>query len=108
MIRDTLATNSKNIFMGMSGTNTYRWTRRTTTGGNTSTTNSSTGTVPNTWVRLVRSGTTITAFKSTNGTTWTTVGSTTSTTFASTCYIGLPWAAVAPPPSILPNSAMSA
>jgi hypothetical protein len=40
-------------------------------------------------VRLVRSGTTITAFKSTNGTTWTTVGSTTNTTFASTCYIGL-------------------
>ena len=31
----------------------------------------------------------ITAYKSTNGTTWTTVGSTTGTTFASTCYIGL-------------------
>jgi hypothetical protein len=45
--------------------------------------------VPNTWVRLVRKGTTITAYKSTNGTSWTTVGSTTKTTFASTCYIGL-------------------
>ncbi|MFM7182849.1 MAG: tandem-95 repeat protein [Verrucomicrobiales bacterium] len=89
MIRETLATNSKQIFMGMTSSGSYRWTRRTTTGGNTSTTNSSTGTVPNTWVRLVRSGTTITAFKSTNGTTWTTVGSTTNTTFASTCYIGL-------------------
>jgi hypothetical protein len=40
-------------------------------------------------VRLVRSGTTITAYKSTNGTTWTSVGSTTNTTFATTCYIGL-------------------
>jgi Family of unknown function (DUF6288)/PA14 domain/Bacterial Ig domain len=89
MIRDTLAENSKCIYMGMSATGTYRWIRRTTTGGTASTTNSSTGTVPNTWVRLVRSGTTITAYKSTNGTSWTTVGSTTNTTFASTCYIGL-------------------
>ena len=89
MIRDTLASNSKQIFMGMSGSNTYRWVRRTTTGGSNTTTNSSTGTVPNTWVRLVRSGTTITAYKSTNGTTWTSVGSSTNTTFASSCYIGL-------------------
>ena len=89
MIRDTLAPNSKEIFMGMTGTNTYRWDRRTTTGGSTSSTNSSTGTVPNTWLRLVRSGATITAYRSTDGTTWTSVGSTTNTTFASTCYIGL-------------------
>jgi autotransporter-associated beta strand protein len=89
MIRDTLAANSKQIFMGMTNSNAYRWDRRTSTGGATSSSNSSTGTVPNTWVRLVRSGTTITAYKSANGTTWTTVGSTTNTTFASTCYIGL-------------------
>jgi Family of unknown function (DUF6288)/PA14 domain/Bacterial Ig domain len=89
MIRDTLAANSKSIFMGMSDTGTYRWVRRTTTGGNSTTTASSTGTVPNTWVRLVRAGTTITAYKSTNGTSWTSVGSTKNTTFASTCYIGL-------------------
>jgi hypothetical protein len=89
MIRDSLATNSKQIFMGMTGSGSYRWVRRAATGGSTSSTNSSSGTVPNTWVRLVRSGTTITAYKSTNGTTWTTVGSTTNTTFASTCYIGL-------------------
>jgi hypothetical protein len=89
MIRDTLATNSKSIFMGMTGSNAYRWVRRTTTGGSTSSSNSSTGTVPNTWVRLVRSGTTITAYKSTNGTSWTKVGDTKNTTFASTCYIGL-------------------
>jgi hypothetical protein len=89
MIRDTLAPNSKEIFMGMTGSGSYRWVRRTATGGSTSSTNSNSGTVPNTWVRLVRSGTTITAYKSTNGTSWTTVGSTTNTTFGSTCYIGL-------------------
>ncbi|MES2980862.1 MAG: DUF6288 domain-containing protein [Verrucomicrobiota bacterium] len=89
MIRDTLAPNSKEIFMGMTNSNAYRWVRRTTTGASTTSSNSSTGTVPNTWVRLVRSGTTITAYKSTNGTTWTSVGSSTNTTFASTCYIGI-------------------
>ncbi len=89
MIRDSLAPNSKEIFMGMTNSNAYRWVRRTATGGNTSSSNSNNGTVPNTWVRLVRSGTTITAYKSTNGTSWTTVGSTTNTTFSATCYIGL-------------------
>jgi hypothetical protein len=89
VIRDSLGANSKQIFMGMSGTNAFRWMRRTVTGGSTTSSNSSTGTVPNTWVRLVRSGTTITAFKSSNGSSWTNVGSTTNTTFASTCYIGL-------------------
>jgi autotransporter-associated beta strand protein len=88
MIRDTLATNSKQIFMGMTSTGNYRWVRRSTTGGSNSTTNSSTGTVPNTWVRLVRVGSTITAYKSTNGSSWTSVGSTT-VTMATNCYIGL-------------------
>ena len=89
MIRDSLAANSKQIFMGMTGSGAYRWARRNATGGSTSSTNSNSGTVPNTWVRLVRSGRTITAYKSVNGSSWTTVGSTTNTTFAATCYIGL-------------------
>ena len=74
--------------MGMPSTGNYRWVRRTTTGCSNTTSNSSTGTVSNTWVRLVRSGTTITAYKGTNGTTWTSVGSTT-VTMAANCYIGL-------------------
>jgi autotransporter-associated beta strand protein len=89
MIRDSLAPNSKQILMGMSGANTYVWDQRTDTAGTTTSTASGTGTVPNTWLRLVRSGTTITAFTSADGSTWNTVGSTTDTTFASTCYIGL-------------------
>lgn len=89
MIRESLAANSREIFMGMSGSNAYQWTTRTSTGGSTTTKSSSTGTVPNTWVRLVRSGTTITAFKSTNGTSWTSVGSTSKTSFGTNCYIGI-------------------
>jgi hypothetical protein len=88
MIRDTLATNSRHVFMGLTGSNAYRWVRRTSTNGTTSTTSSSTGTVPNTWVRLTRVGNVITAYKSANGTSWTQVGSLTAS-FPSNCYVGL-------------------
>jgi autotransporter-associated beta strand protein len=88
MIRDSLATNSMHVFMGMSSANAFRMVRRTTTGGSATASSSSTGTVPNTWVRLVRVGNVITAYKGLNGTTWTSVGSTT-VTMATNCYIGL-------------------
>ncbi len=88
MIRDTLATNSRHVFMGMTADNDYRWVRRTSTNGNTSTTSSSTGTVPNTWLRLTRVGSTITAYKSADGASWTQVGSLTAS-FPANCYIGL-------------------
>jgi fibronectin type 3 domain-containing protein len=88
MIRDTLAANSRMATLSVTGSGAWRWQRRTTTGGNVSNTNSSSGTVPNIWVRLVRVGNIVTASRSTNGTTWTTIGSAT-VTMASSCYIGL-------------------
>ena len=88
MIRDSLAANAKQAFMGLTGSNAYRRVVRTATGGSNSTSSSSTGTVPNTWVRLVRTGNVITAYKSANGTTWTSVSKTT-ITMATNCYIGL-------------------
>jgi regulation of enolase protein 1 (concanavalin A-like superfamily) len=71
----------------MSDSNTCRWTRRTDTGGTT--TSNSISAASETWLRLVRSGTTITASQSADGTNWTEVGSTANTSFATTCYIGL-------------------
>ncbi|MCW1921047.1 putative Ig domain-containing protein [Luteolibacter arcticus] len=88
MIRDTLASNSRHVFMGMTDDNDYRWVRRTSNNGNTSTTSSSTSTVPSTWVRLVRVGNTITAYKSSNGSSWTQVGSV-SASLPANCYVGL-------------------
>ncbi|MEK7952070.1 Calx-beta domain-containing protein [Luteolibacter soli] len=88
MIRDTLASNSRHVFMGMTDDNDYRWVRRTGMNGNTSTTSSGTGTTPNAWVRLTRVGDTITAYKSSDGTTWTQVGSLTAN-YPSNCYVGL-------------------
>ena len=88
MIRDTLATNSRHVFMGMTGDGGYRWVRRTGLNGNTSTSTSGSGTRPDAWVRLVRSGNRITAFKSPDGTVWTEVGSLTAA-LPETCYFGL-------------------
>ena len=88
MIRETLAANSTYAFMGMSGSDTFRMANRITTGGTATSISSGSGIVPNTWVKLVRSGNVITASKSSDGATWTFVGNTT-VTIASTCYIGL-------------------
>ena len=88
MLRDTLAANAKMAALTVNGSGAWRWQRRTTTGGSVSTTNSSSGTAPNLWVRLVRAGSTITASRSTNGTSWTIINSTT-VSMASTCYVGL-------------------
>jgi cell wall assembly regulator SMI1 len=88
MIRETLATNSKHVFMGMTGSNTYVTANRITTGGIAATGTAGTGTVPNTWVKLVRVGNVITASRSIDGSTWKTVGSTT-VTMAVNSYIGL-------------------
>ena len=88
MIRESLAANSIHAFMCLGGSSDYRWLRRTTTGGGTTSSSGGSGTVPNTWVRLVRSGATITGYKSSDGTSWTSVGSVT-VTMATNCYIGL-------------------
>jgi hypothetical protein len=88
MIRDTLAGNSRYVFIGLNGDGQYRWVRRTGFNGNTSTSKSGTATVPAAWVRLVRSGNVVTASKSTNGIDWVTVGSLTAS-FPETCYVGL-------------------
>jgi hypothetical protein len=88
MIRDTLATNSRHVFMGLTGDGAYRWVRRTGFNGNTSTSKSGSGSVPNTWVRLVRSGNKVTAYKSADGTAWTEVGSLIAD-FPANCYVGL-------------------
>ena len=88
MMRDTLANNARMAALSVTGSGSYKWERRVSTGGSVSNTNGSSGTAPNLWVRLVRVGNTITASRSTNGTTWTTIGSAT-VTLASSCYIGI-------------------
>lgn len=88
MIRDTLAANSKHIFMGVNGGGDYRWIRRARTGGEAVMKSAGAGTIPKAWLRLVRKGGTITASKSANGSDWTRIAST-SADFGANCYAGL-------------------
>ena len=88
MIRDTLASNSRHVFMGLTGSGEFRWDRRTGFNGNTSSNASGSGETPSTWVRLTRAGNRITALKSLDGGDWITVGSLTAE-LPETCYFGL-------------------
>ncbi|BCU79359.1 LamG-like jellyroll fold domain-containing protein [Luteolibacter sp. LG18] len=88
MIRDTLASNSRMVALSVNGSGAWQWQRRTSAGGSATTTASSSGTAPNLWVRIVRTGNLFTASRSTNGTTWTTI-STATVSMATNCYIGL-------------------
>jgi regulation of enolase protein 1 (concanavalin A-like superfamily) len=90
MIRDSLAANSRQVFIGMNGSGSLRWIRRSR--ANASSIASVVGALQaqNVWLRLVRKGETITAFKSTDGSNWIRLGSTTAV-FGTNCQIGL-WA----------------
>ena len=89
MIRESLTAGSKYVLMGLTGSNGYRWSRRNATDATQSSTNYSTGTAPNFWVRLVRAGNTFTAYTSADGTTWTQTTTTSAMTMASNTFIGL-------------------
>ena len=87
MIRETLAPNSKNAMMAITTANGFTFQRRVTTGGSTSATSGGAGTAPK-WLKLVRSGDTLTGYQSADGLNWTQVGSTTISMTADV-YVGL-------------------
>jgi regulation of enolase protein 1 (concanavalin A-like superfamily) len=87
MIRETLDANAKNAFMAVSAAHGVALQWRSSAGATSLKSNGSLSTPPR-WVRLVRSGTTVTGLESANGTTWTTVGTTT-VAMTSTVYVGL-------------------
>ena len=88
MVRESLTAGSRYSFMGVGQTVRFRWQRRSTTAGNTSTTTSVLGTTPNVWVRLTRAGNTLTGYRSTDGTKWTKLASV-NIKMATNIYIGL-------------------
>ena len=87
MIRETLNSNSKHAMVVVTPGNGVAFQRRTSTGGS-STHTASTGAVPY-WVRLVRSGNTFTAYRSSTGTTWTQIASV-SISMTANVFVGLP------------------
>jgi YVTN family beta-propeller protein len=90
MIRETLVGSGRHATTFVTPANGFGMVARTTLGGATAYSGGPRlNTVPNNWVRLVRSGNTLTAFASANGTAWTQIGTTTLSGLASTVYVGL-------------------
>jgi glucose/arabinose dehydrogenase/regulation of enolase protein 1 (concanavalin A-like superfamily) len=87
MIRDGLAAGARNAYMAVSYGSGLTFQRRTSTNG-TSVSTAVTGFAAPYWVKLRRSGSTFTAYRSADGVTWTVVG-TASITMATNIYVGL-------------------
>jgi glucose/arabinose dehydrogenase len=87
MIRETLNPDSRHASIYLTPENGVAFQRRATTGGSSTHTAGSQVTGPY-WVRLVRNGSSFTAYESADGTNWTLVG-TDVINMASNVYIGL-------------------
>jgi len=87
MIRDGLVTGSMYAGMAVDGTGAFKWQSRNATGGNTTVVSGGTGVAPNIWVKLVRSGSTLTGYQSADGVNWTQV-STQSIAMGTNIYLG--------------------
>lgn len=87
MIRESLAANARNAFMIGTGSNGWRFQRRPSSGGASESTGGPSGAAPG-WIRLVREGSLLSAYHSSNGTSWALVGTDT-IAMASTVYVGL-------------------
>lgn len=87
IIRESTATGARSVFMGLTPTRGAQWVRRTSTGGNSSTTTASGFAAPY-WVRLTRSGNAFAGYISSNGANWTSVASA-SVNMASNVMVGL-------------------
>ncbi len=87
MIRETIATGSRSVFMGLTPASGAQWVRRSTTGGTGSTTTDA-GVAAPYWVGLTRSGSTFTGYISTDGANWAQVASA-NVTMAASVNLGL-------------------
>ncbi len=87
MMRDGLERGEANGFVFVSAGGNVRFQRRRTAGGTTSSLYTGTASAPR-WVKLVRTGDTLRAYFSSNGTSWTSAGSNTFI-MNSTIYVGL-------------------
>jgi hypothetical protein len=89
MIRETLNGDSKHATMMVTPANGFNLQYRSTTAGSSGgISGGALNAAPNNWVRLVRSGSTLTGYKSADGSSWTQVGSV-SISMNGNVYVGL-------------------
>ena len=87
MIRSSLAANAVHGYASVSAGRGIAFQTRTSAGGNTSSTSGGSAGPPR-WVRILRTGSTLTAYTSTDGKAWTTISSRT-VPLGATAYVGL-------------------
>jgi regulation of enolase protein 1 (concanavalin A-like superfamily) len=87
MLRESLASNAAHVILDVTPGGTIEFMRRASTGGSTAWLAGASDPPP-AWLRLVRAGSTVTGYVSSNGTSWVSVGSTT-LSIGSTARIGL-------------------
>jgi hypothetical protein len=75
MLRESLSPNSANVVLNVRPNGALEFMTRSAAGNTTTFLGTATQSPP-TWLKLARSGSTVTAFVSANGSTWTTIGST--------------------------------
>ena len=88
MFRETLTAGSKHVMLVVTPSNGVDLQYRATTGGSSTTVGAGTGITAPIWLRLVHSGSTFTAYRSTDGTNWTQAATLTQT-MVSPLYTGL-------------------
>lgn len=88
MIRETLTGASRHAFMCVTAGQGTAFQRRTATGGASASTSGASGSVLPRWIRLVRAGSTFSAYESENGANWSLVGTTT-IALPATVHVGL-------------------
>jgi regulation of enolase protein 1 (concanavalin A-like superfamily) len=87
MVRESLASNARNVMMELTSQNGLSFQWRAATNGVSDSVSGAAASAPY-WVKVVRSGTTLTGYQSVNGTTWTQVGSV-SISMNANAYVGL-------------------
>jgi regulation of enolase protein 1 (concanavalin A-like superfamily) len=88
MIRDSLAPNSRHVFIGVNGKNDFRSVTRKRAAAKSVTNVHGSGANSRIWVKLVRKGNIIRSYKSVNGKKWIPTA-TTKVALNKNCYIGL-------------------
>ena len=88
MVRESLAAGARHASVLVTAGNGVAFQRRPVTNGESVHTAGSGSAAPR-WVKLVRSGSTLTGFESANGLTWTQIGTQTLSGLAATVQVGL-------------------
>lgn len=88
MIRESLASNSRQVFIGLNGDGDFYWQRRSSAGGTAVKTAYKNGKPTKVWLKLVRKNDVLISYRSADGVKWKRIGQS-NVKLSKNCYIGL-------------------